>query len=450
MTGNKQPNDNSRSKGQGTISSRKKNVSFSPGAAMLGLATLAAVIPANANPTDRNRAITVSLETSRPGTTPRMGANSMPAIPKASQSALNWFRSQKTQARRPQNSASKPIVVNRPHPKHGTQQNVPMDWQDCFFLYCDPYNLARVENSTVNSQATTLLQPLAGMPYAATGLLHVATTTASIFDKVCNAALIGRGIIVTAANCVAKVGGGDNGLAKATRFIPANTGKTLSSGPYGAWSGSAITVPAAYVNGEDDCIDMTNKRGCLNDLAVILLAKQNNKYPSDVSQISYYNYGEFGYGCRFGWNCTLTQLGYAKTHDNGERMQRLEFIPQKRDFTSNGFVAIGGSPLGRGSEGSPLIVNFGTAPKLTGGRAGKEPVRNVITGISAWNNIVGNDPLVMMTLFHRNFLYGESSYSSDGINYGPGNIGFLVNEVCRSNGPAALRGKPKGACLTAN
>ncbi len=438
------------------------------GMAVLGLTLMAGGISVGAAPSEKNKALSVRLEVSNVGPTPRMVTPSAEAMRPISSAGLSRLRSLKGVPRQ-QSRGPAPFVVDRPHPKDGAQargsRNAPTR-QCSSVLPCTTYSLSRVANSTVNSRATTLLQPAAGMPYAATGRLHVATTNPVVFDRVCTAALIGRGIIVTAANCVSKPGAGSQGIAKAVRFIPANTGNTLTSGPYGAWAGAAITVPNVYANGTDLCVDEQNKAGCLNDLAVILLAKQAGKYPSDVPQISYYRYSasvgsdRYFYGCRPDYTlnsdstCPASQLGFDMGLDGGRQMQRNDtLVYWKALYSTNRFSSLGyaTTPMRRGSEGSPLIVHLGTVPAFTGASPGAYPLNNVMVALISWHSFLfSSNSVAQLTLFGWSPGFEKDKYESDGINYGGGNIGYLVNEVCRSDGPAHLRGKPKGACLTAS
>jgi len=319
---------------------------------------------------------------------------------------------------------------------------------------CIPYTTARVANTTVASSATTSVQPVGGMPYVATGRLLMARRTAGRFDSVCSASLIGRGLVVTAAHCIQEYGLGAAGTVKSVRFIPANNGNTLNSGPYGGWDVGFISQPMAYFNGTDTCSDPGIV--CNNDVAVLVLNKNSaGRYPFAVPQIYYYGYSANGYGSTTkvpgvtGTFGQITQLGYPCGLDNCQLMQRNDSI--------GGFIGSGtgsspkqimiGSQMTGGSSGGPWLANFGSTSSLTGDSSpGAAPLRNQVTAVTGWGYVGESSGIQIMgaSQFAQNSQFPKASYSSDGVDYGPGNIGYLVNEACRSNGRA--KGKSKGAC----
>lgn len=325
----------------------------------------------------------------------------------------------------------------------------------CSSVGCIPYTTARVANTTVASSATTSVQPVGGFPYVATGRLWMAMNTAGQYNSVCSASLIGRGLVVTAAHCIQKYGLGSAGTAKSVRFIPANNGNTLSSGPYGGWDVGFIVQPTVYFNGTDTC----SVRGivCNNDIAVLVLNKNSsNQYPYAVPQINYYGYSWNGYGTISNPSISgsagqLTQLGYPCGLDNCELMQRNDSIAL---FSGSGTgstpkqIQIGSQMTG-GSSGGPWLTNFGTASTLgAAASTGAAPVRNVVSATTSWGYTDNRIQIQGASPFATNPQFPNSSYSSDGVNYGAGNIGFLVNEACKSTGTA--KGKSKGACWNAN
>ena len=311
---------------------------------------------------------------------------------------------------------------------------------------CISYTNARVQNSTVNSSATTSTQPVGGMPYVATGKLLIATTTPGSFNASCTASLIGKGILVTAAHCVYDYG---KSYYKSWRFIPANN-STSNTGPYGFWDSSAAWVPTVYANGTDVC--STKGVSCNNDVAIILLKKNsNNVYPGSVSQIGYYGYGWNGYGFRAeGSSGTLramiTQLGYPSGLDSAGLMQRGDSYGQ---YTGTGagtspYNIIIGTQMNGGSSGGPWLVNFGTSSTLTGSSAGATPNRNVVQGTTSWVFTDSSIQIGGASAFAQNSAFPNSDYSEDGRSYGAGNIGSLVKSACGKTGG---NGQALGACF---
>ena len=320
----------------------------------------------------------------------------------------------------------------------------------CNLVGCIPYTTARVANSTVNGTPATAVQPVGGMPYVATGRLWMATTTAGQFNSVCTASLIGKGLVVTAAHCIQRYGLGDAGTVKSVRFIPANNGNTLSSGPYGGWDVAHIIQPAVYKAGTDTC--STAGIVCSNDVAVLVLAKNPaGQFPFSVPQIYYYNYGINGYGFvspsgGSGGNGQITQLGYPCGLDNCQLMQRNDSIGA---ITGTGIgsspkqITIGSQMTG-GSSGGPWLVNFGTQSALTGAGAGRAPVNNVVQATTSWGYVNNQIQIQGASLFATNPQFPIAQFTTDGRTFPGGNIGTLVNEACRSTGTA--KGFTTGAC----
>lgn len=248
----------------------------------------------------------------------------------------------------------------------------------------------------------------------------------------CSAAVIRRGVIVTAAHCIQAFG------SHATRFggwqfIPATWGP--SSGPwylydpYCIWTWKALIVPAPWANGTD--IGSGAARD--NDLALIAVDKLYGDFIGDIV-------GQLGYG----WNnysfrssertgnleiAATTTLGYSALLDGGSMMQRAD----GPTFTT---TIVGAHQLWQGnnatigSNGSPWVVNFSAqAPVFTGGAsAGNAPLMTVI-GVSSWRSTLPNSSKDnYASQFRQNAAYPNPAY---GI-YGAGNIGALMNSLCSS------------------
>lgn len=304
-----------------------------------------------------------------------------------------------------------------------------------------PYTTARVDNGTVSSVLSTTTQPTGGFPFVATGRLLMGFGTGTGYSSVCSASLIGKGLVVTAAHCVSEYGKGAANVATRIRFIPANSGNTTSSGPYGGWSAARLRIPTVYLNGSDTC--QVSGIVCNNDLAVIELAKENNKYPTAFPQIRYYAYGWNGYG-NVNNQSQITQLGYPCGIDNCTMMQRNDSL-SSYSGTGSGSTPLQytiGSQMTGGSSGGPWVVNFGTAGNLTGAGAGAAGIRNVVQATTSWGYTDANSQVQGASAFAQNPQFPNASYSSGGTNFGAGNIGALTRDLCGTDGAQA-----RGACF---
>jgi len=131
--------------------------------------------------------------------------------------------------------------------------------------------------SRVDTTATNAISKL--YPNSAAGKLYFKIGTASY---VCSASLIKKGLIVTAAHCVADFK--NHVFYSGWQFIPALWSTTK---PFGTWNWAEARVIPSYKAGTDPCT--VAGVVCKNDVAVITLAAQNGAYPGT-------NTGWFGYG----------------------------------------------------------------------------------------------------------------------------------------------------------
>jgi len=223
-----------------------------------------------------------------------------------------------------------------------------------------PFSTARADLSIATNTA---------YPYRASGKLFFQNGSSTF---VCSASLIKRGVVVTAAHCVAAFGA--SRFYTNFRFIP---GYRNGVAPYGVWSARTAWVMTSYFNGTDTC----SVRGvvCTNDVAVIALNAQSGAYPGTAA--GWYGYGWNGFG--FVNNTThLTQIGYPNCLDNGLYMQRNDVQGIKNaSFTNNTTY---GSLMCGGSSGGPLLVNFGIRPVLTSTTAGTAANPNIVIGVTSW------------------------------------------------------------------
>lgn len=245
-------------------------------------------------------------------------------------------------------------------------------------------------------------------PFRATGKLFVMT---AFGESVCSAALIGPGLVVTAAHCVAVFGAGR--FHTDFRFVPAYRN---GHAPYGAWPAAKVWVLASYLDGTDPCAADAVGVVCRNDVAVIALKPRAGRYPGTAT--GWYGHGWNGYGFAPAAIAQVTQLGYSGSLaapsqpalDGGERMQRT-------DALANVAVAAAGNTLigtlmAAGSSGGPWLVNLGVAPVLANTTAGAEAARNIVVGVTSWG-------------------YGEPTIKEQGASpFLSGNIVRLVKAAC--------------------
>lgn len=217
-------------------------------------------------------------------------------------------------------------------------------------------------------------------PYRATGKLFFSNSGSTY---VCSASLIKRGVLVTAAHCVANFG--HNQVYSNWKFHP---GYRSGVSPFGIWTAKSVHLMTAYLNGTDPCASGANGVVCKDDVAVIVLnATAAGAYPG--TQTGWYGSAWNGYGFTGGTTGTalgmITQLGYPQAIDNGTLMERTD-SQSYRDSTLANNNVIGSMQTG-GSSGGPWLVNFGIAPVITNsGDAsfGSETQSNTVVGTTSW------------------------------------------------------------------
>jgi len=208
-------------------------------------------------------------------------------------------------------------------------------------------------------------------PYRASGKLFFNIGNSTF---VCSASLIKRGIVVTAAHCVANFG--KKQFYTNWRFVP---GYRNGSAPFGTWTAQSVIVLTSYFNGTDPCA--VAGVVCRDDVAVIRVNRSaTGAYPGTAT--GWYGYGWNGFGFTAGGLTHITQIGYPVCLDNGQLMERND---------SHGFKSVPdanntriGSLMCGGSSGGPWLVNFGIRPTLTGTTDGTAPNPNIVVGVTSW------------------------------------------------------------------
>src|SRR5205085_4923440 len=118
---------------------------------------------------------------------------------------------------------------------------------------------------------------------------------------VCSASLIKRGLVVTAAHCVAEYGASQ--FYSNWQFVP---GYRNGSAPFGTWTTYQAWVKTAYYDGSGAPCAVYGVV-CPHDIAIMSLNAQGGSWPG--TSTGYYGYGYNGYG--FVSNLTqITQIGY--------------------------------------------------------------------------------------------------------------------------------------------
>lgn len=239
-------------------------------------------------------------------------------------------------------------------------------------------------------------------PFRASGKLFFNIGSSTF---VCSASLIKKGIVVTAAHCLAEFGGN---FHSNWEYVP---GYKNGAAPYGTWTAARAAVLTSYLNGTDSCA--TPGIVCQNDVGVLRLNPQAGKFVG--TSTGFYGFGVNGFGFTPGNLAHITQIGYPVCLDNGQRMERNDSYGFVDAANSNNTII--GSLMCGGSSGGPWLVNFGARPALTGTSTGSEATPNIVVGVASWG-YTNNIPKEM----------GASPFTN-------GNIGVLANFLCGSPNP---------------
>lgn len=282
----------------------------------------------------------------------------------------------------------------------------------------------------------------------------------------CSGALIGKAVVSTAAYCLARYG---LDTAEKVYFIPAATSNISSnnySGPIGIWKADKLYIPACYKKG--NCESHSNGTINANNIALFTLKLKNEQTPYDKGA-HYLNYGWNNAGFtnnkdnfriinvkKRGQISTLGYPMYLGNNANNRggsmiRTDSLAFVNIEKSKSGFGRkfeqYIWGSSKYTGGSNGSPVIINLGYQPNYDtlSISAGKYKTPNVVIGNLGWGytntsrHVLGGSP------FGQNASYPDAKYKDkSGRNWGAGNIGFLMREVC---GQGYGNGQSDGICL---
>jgi len=330
------------------------------------------------------------------------------------------------------------------------------------------YTTALVKPMTAPKNTSLINVATSSRPYLTSGKLWMK------FDDgwyTCSGAMIGKGIVNTAAHCVARFGKGTalgTGVASQVWFVPAATTHNNSladfnrAGPVGAWSVEKMYIPACYTTTTVSAQCENTDGGAVNsnDLAILRLNRNSaKKLPFDVG-VSYYAHGWDGYGYTEGNDFIapskllgqITTLGYPgaigdSSTNLGGSMVRTDsasvyYLP-KKGLKNH----VWGSQQTGGSSGSPVIINFGTEPIIgSPAQPGLKPVRNVIVGAVSWGYKDRTRQVAGSSWYGRNTEFPDARYSDGLTNYGPGNIGYLLRAAC-GKAPTYGGGQAVGFCF---
>jgi V8-like Glu-specific endopeptidase len=208
-------------------------------------------------------------------------------------------------------------------------------------------------------------------PYRVSGKLYFQDASNNTYY--CSASMVKRGLVVTAAHCVANYGARQ--FYHNWRFYP---GYRSGVAPYGTWTVYQARVKTAYYNGTDGCAVYAVV--CPDDVAILTLnTDAGGNYAGTYT--GWYGYGWNGYG--FVQDLThITQIGYPACLDNGLLMERDD----SHGFVSGAYSSntIIGTLMREGSSGGPWLNNFGIRPTLTGTGNGTAADPNIVVGVTSW------------------------------------------------------------------
>jgi hypothetical protein len=190
-----------------------------------------------------------------------------------------------------------------------------------------PYTTARVAVTTLGPSNTAAQTPVSSYPFRATGKLWM-RFGADWF--VCTAALIKKGVLLTAAHCIHNFGTGTGGFADEVWWSPANFRDQApppldagNGGPFGWYRGQHLRVPVPYRDGTDTCLSDADGIVCNNDIATVTVAPKAGVYAGTLLGTYGYGWNGFSYIASASFaNLTvalITQLGYPEASVAGDQ-----------------------------------------------------------------------------------------------------------------------------------
>ena len=210
-------------------------------------------------------------------------------------------------------------------------------------------------------------------PYRASGKLFFTIPGQGTF--VCSASLIKRGLVVTAAHCVAKYGASQ--FYTGWVFVP---GYRNGVAPYGSWAASGAVVLTAYFAGAAGECSVAGVV-CKDDVAVLELAPQTSPVFPGTST-GWYGYGFDNWGFTSSLLTHITQTGYPVALNGGLFMMRNDSQGFKSSANSDNTII--GSLMTGGSSGGPWLNNFGYKPAISGTTFGSFSNPNIVVGVTSW------------------------------------------------------------------
>jgi len=233
-------------------------------------------------------------------------------------------------------------------------------------------------------------------------------------NAMCSASLIGPGLLLTAAHCVAEFGSGGFLPNANWAYVP---GYYKGKGAYGTFTAQAAFAPQSYVNGTAQCLQGVI---CPNDVALLVLRpNKKKKYPGSLT--GWLGVGLDGYGFS-DWLAApvapVAQLGYPGGLDNGAQMIRNDsfgirlMIGDSDAGETPVENTVIGSVLDGGSSGGPWVVNFGVPPSYGTIPTPMMATPNTVVGVTSWGDDTGEFAFV-----------GASTFTT-------GVLGALMTEAC--------------------
>lgn len=296
-----------------------------------------------------------------------------------------------------------------------------------------PYTSTRVRVGNVSGTSSSKRGYLsASYPYRPAGLLISS-------GGACSAQLIGPSILITAAHCVGPFGG-ERFFSNFTFYPGVYEDRSETNIPYGTWNSVNEVLPGSWYRGTD-----SGSGACRNNDLAILVLDKNSKGEFLGDKIGWYSYSWANYSFLNSSKtkrstAAVTTLGYPGLLDNGKIMQRQDGPAYLATCSGGGKQIYQGSNFTAGSSGGAWLVNFGSIgkglPSLSGGASKGSEASQAVVGVTSWG---ASDPNARKdnwsSRFGRNKEYTKKSYKTTHSKMvGQGNIGSLLNSICKVGG----------------